>query len=97
MYIVAYTYNLMDLEIASLNINGLRSNLKQSLLKNIILQNKLDIILLQESFVYNSALAKLIEQNLGLNMKCIWNYGKHNSCGVAVLLLNDKICIENFH
>ena len=87
----------MVLKLASININGLRSNLKQSSVKDFILQNKPDILLLQETFVDNSFLAKSIEQNLGLDMRCIWNFGKGNSCGVAIFLLNNNISIDNFH
>ena len=34
---------------------------------------------------------------MGLNNKIIWNFGKAKSCGVAILLINKNIRIENFH
>lgn len=87
----------MHLKIASININGFRSKRKQTLVKQFASQNQIDILLLQETFVDNIFLAKSIEQNLDLNRKCIWNFGKADSCGVAILLFNENICIENFH
>ena len=94
----SYMYlSMMDLKLTSININGLRSNLKQSSVKDIILQNKSDILLLQETFDDNSFLAKSIEQNLGLDMRCIWNFSKGNSWGVAIFFLNNNISIEKFH
>lgn len=30
-------------------------------------------------------------------MRCIWNFGKGNSCGVAIFLLYNNISIHNFH
>ena len=32
-----------------------------------------------------------------IGKRCIWNFGTSRSCGVAILLFNDKIRIENFH
>ena len=60
-------------------------------------ENKVDILFLQETFVDNNYLAKAIENTLGLNNKIIWNFGKAKSCGVAILLTNENIRIENFH
>lgn len=87
----------MNLKLASVNINGFRSKYKQNLVKQFASKNKLDIVLLQETFVDNIYLAKAIEHNLNLEKKCIWNFGKSNSCGVAILLFNKDIRIENFH
>ena len=87
----------MDLVISSLNINGFRSNQKQRLVKQFIDQNKIDILLLQETFVDNLRLAKSIESTLELENKIIWNFGKPDSCGVAILLIRNGIQIENFH
>ena len=87
----------MDLVISSLNINGFRSNQKQRLVKQFIDQNKIDILLLQETFVDNLRLANSIESTLELENKIIWNFGKPDSCGVAILLIRNGIQIENFH
>ena len=87
----------MDLVISSLNINGFRSNQKQRLVKQFIDQNKIDILLLQETFADNLRLAKSIESTLKLENKIIWNFGKPDSCGVAILLIRNDIQIENFH
>lgn len=87
----------MDLKIISLNVNGFRSKIKQDLIKDFATKNNIDIVLLQETFVDNQTLAKSIEQNFNLNKRCIWNFGKSDSCGVAILLFNENICIENFH
>ena len=87
----------MDLYIGSLNTNGFRSNYKHGIVKQFIESNKVDILLLQETYVDNMYLAKIIERTLGLNKRIIWNFGKSNSCGVAILLISDRIQIENFH
>ena len=87
----------MDLNISSININGFRSNYKQRLVKQFIDQNKIDILLIQETFVDNMRLAKTIERTLELEDKIIWNFGRADSCGVAILLIKDNIQIENFH
>ena len=88
---------MMDLKIASINVNGFRSKLKHNLIKYFATKNKIDILLLQETFVDNLTLAKSIEQHFNLNKRCIWNFGKVDSCGVAILLFNENICIEQFH
>ena len=87
----------MDLNIASININGFRSNYKHNLIKQFIAQSKIDILLMQETFVDNFHLAKSIEKTLKLENKIIWNFGKADSCGVAILLIKDNIKIEKFH
>ena len=87
----------MDLNISSININGFRSKYKHQLIKQFIDQNKIDILLLQETFVDNLCLAKSIEQTVDLENKIIWNFGKADSCGVAILLIRDNIKIEKFH
>lgn len=88
---------MMDLKIVSININGFRSKFKQDLIKDFVTKNHIDILLLQETFVDNITLAKSIEQNFNLNKRCIWNFGKADSCGVAILLFNENIRIEHFH
>ncbi|MCU7836932.1 MAG: endonuclease/exonuclease/phosphatase family protein, partial [gamma proteobacterium symbiont of Taylorina sp.] len=87
----------MALKIASININGFRSRRKHALVKTFVLENKIDILLLQETYVDSLRLAKNIEHFLHLNGRCLWNFGKADSCGVAIFLFNDNIRIENFH
>ena len=88
---------MMDLRIASLNINGFRYKLKHDLVKQFVAhQQKLDMLLLQETYVDNMKLAKTIEQRLNV-VNCIWNFSKGASCGVAILIFNKDICIENYH
>ena len=86
----------MNLKIASLNINGFRSKFKHKLITQFVTQNKIDILHLQETFVDNTNLAKNIEERLQ-SVNCVWNFGKANSCGVAILLFNENICIEKYH
>ena len=86
----------MDLKIASININGFRSNYKRILVEQFVSQNKIGILLLQETHVDNVRLANQIEGTLRAE-KGIWNFGTSNSCGVAILLFNSNICIENYH
>ena len=88
---------MMALKIASININGFRSKLKQNLIKSFVLKNKIDILLLQETFIDNITLANSIEQSFNLEKRCIWNFGKSNSCGVAICLFNEHIQIQSFH
>ena len=87
---------MMDLKIASLNINGFRSKLKHALIKQFVFQQKLDMLLLQETDFDNMRLARTIEQRLNV-VNCIWNFSKGVSCGLAILIFNKDICIENFH
>ena len=54
------------------------------------------MLLLQETYVDNMKLAKTIEQRLNV-ANCIWNFSKGVSCGVAILVFNKDICIENYH
>ncbi|MEW8563023.1 MAG: hypothetical protein AB2541_12985, partial [Candidatus Thiodiazotropha sp.] len=75
---------MMDLKIVSINVNGFRSKFKQDLIKDFATKNKIDILLLQETFVVNMTLAKSIERDYNLSNRCIWNFGKHDSRGVAI-------------
>ena len=86
----------MDLKIASININGFRSNHKRILVEQFVSQNKIDILLLQETHVDNVRLANQIEGTLRAE-KGIWNFGTSNSYGDAILFFNSNICIENYH
>ena len=86
----------MDLKIASLNINGFRTKLKHDLVRQFVTDHKLDILLIQETHVENLTLAKSIEQTLRPE-NCIWNFGKSNSCGVAIFLFDKNISIEKYH
>ncbi|MCG8032948.1 MAG: endonuclease/exonuclease/phosphatase family protein, partial [Candidatus Thiodiazotropha taylori] len=86
----------MSLKIASLNVFGFRSQFKQDLIKEFVTKNKIDILLLQETYVDNVTLARSIEQKFNLNRRCIWNFGKSDSCGVAIFLINEKLVVENF-
>ena len=88
---------MIDLKIASLNCNGFRSSKKQDLIRDFATRNKIDILLLQETFIDNFKLAKSIEQKFNLEKRCIWNFGKSHSCGVAIFLFNQNILIEQFH
>ena len=86
----------MNLTIASINVNGFRTKLKHDLIRQFVTQHKFDILLLQETHVENVKLAKSIEQTLQSD-NCIWNFGKSNSCGVAIFLFNKNIRIERYH
>ena len=48
---------MMELKIVSININGLRSNLKPYLVKDFATKNKIDIVLLQKTVIDNITLA----------------------------------------
>ena len=87
----------MDLKIVSINVNGFRSKFKQDSIKDFATKNNVDILLLQETFIDNITLAKSIEQNFELNERCIWNFAKADSSGVAIFLFNKNICIDHFH
>ena len=57
----------MEIRISSLNINGFRSKYKHELVKQFIDRHKLDILLLQETFIDNNYLARTIERTLELD------------------------------
>ena len=71
-----------------LNVNGSRSKFKQDLINDFATKNKVDILLLQGTFIDNITLAKSIEQAYNLRKRCIGNFRKSNSCGVAMFLFN---------
>jgi len=51
----------MDLNIYTININGLRSKRKQHHIKKFLEQNNIDIICIQETFINTHKLAKEFE------------------------------------
>ena len=87
----------MDLNIYTININGLRSKRKQNHIKTFLEQNNVDILCIQETFINNNKLAKEFENFTGLTKRCIWSFGSENSRGVVVIFKNDIIKIDKFH
>ena len=82
-------------KVATLNCNGLLTDkLKQYEIKDFIYSNKIDILFLQETHIYN----KKLEANLEIlfNCKTYFSYGTNRSRGVGILIFNKAIIPENF-
>ena len=86
----------MTLNIYSLNINGLRSNVKQVFIKDFISDNDVDILCIQETHIDNFFVVKRIEQTFSQSYKYIWSYGHGQSCGTCVIIVNDKINLHSY-
>ena len=86
----------MTLNIYSLNINGLRSNVKQVYIKGFISDNDVDILCIQETHIDNFFTAKRIEHTISQSHKYIWSYGHGQSCGTCIIIVNDKINLHTF-
>jgi len=87
----------MDLNIYTININGLRSKRKQHHIKQFLEQNNLDILCIQETFINTHKLAKEFEYFIDLTKRCIWSFGAENSRGVVIIFKDDSIKIDKFH
>lgn len=76
----------MDLNIGTLNINGMRAKQSQYEVKCIIDRYKLDILLLQETHIDSKVLASFLEHEY--NCKAIWSFGTNKIAGVGILLFS---------
>lgn len=76
----------MDLNIATLNINGLRGKQSQEELFNLLQSEKLDVLLLQETHVDNTQLSKYLQTNL--NMTGYWSFGTNKIAGTSICISN---------
>lgn len=85
-----------NLNIYTLNINGLRSPYKINRLLHFISTNRIDILCIQETHIENYFFAKSIESKLGLKDRIIWSYGTNLSNGVAILFINKEINYPKF-
>ena len=64
-----------ELNISTININGLRAPRKQLYLKDYIIKHKIDILCVQETHIENFLLSKNIERNFNLEKRVYWSYG----------------------
>ena len=69
------------LSIVTLNVRGLRGQLKRKLVFNWCKRNGFDIVLLQETYSLKSD-EKQWEKEWG--GKAVWSHGTNHSCGVAI-------------
>lgn len=80
--IVDLSFNLSDVNVVSLNVNGLRSADKRRLIFNLLKHQKAHIILLQET--HSTAEDETVWSN-EWGSRIIFNHGSNFSKGVAVL------------
>ncbi|MES9883856.1 MAG: reverse transcriptase domain-containing protein [Sedimenticola sp.] len=87
----------MDLDIRSINIHGFNSIVKQNYIKKYAVENGVDILLVQETYIHNYVVSKQIEKFLNIEHCCVWSYSNHtSSCGVAIMIFNKNISINRF-
>lgn len=79
---------MAELNIYTLNINGLKSKNHQLYLKEFIKDNNFDILCLQETHIDKYWVAKSIETLLGLEHRIIWSFGHGRCNGVTILFIN---------
>ena len=80
----------MNMNIASININGLNSERKQKLLHNFIIQHKLDIIYLQEHNIKEDGKCEFLERFYNIIINKSVNL-KGGTCILIKRLLNCRI------
>ena len=85
-----------QLNISTININGLRAPRKQLYLKEYISKHKIDILCVQETHIENFLLSKNIERNFNLEKRVYWSYGSNNSRGVCTIICNPNINVIKF-
>ena len=78
---------IMALHVLTLNCNGLLSGEKQRLLAQSFSLKKVDIILLQETHIYN--LSQVTKLETLFNAKGFFSFGGNKSCGVGILFNNN--------
>lgn len=72
-----------SIQIASLNVNGLVAAGKAEPLFRYLASSKIDLFLLQETYVHTEEIKERIAKLR--NGNSCWNLGKPMSCGLAVL------------
>ena len=79
---------LNNFNILTLNVRGnIKNGRHRNKLLSIINNNEINIALLQETHVSNLSYKKNID--MLFNCQSLWSFGTNNSCGVAVLLMNN--------
>lgn len=73
------------LTIATLNCRGFTRPAKQAEVLHLAAKAKVDIIVIQETYVYELRQIRFFDQNH--RTKSYWSYGRSGSCGVAVILM----------
>ena len=74
-----------SINTCTLNVNGLLDRQCQFSLKEFLLQNKVDILFLQETHVSNLKVIKELENYFDC-FKCFWNFGTPFSKGTAIFI-----------
>ena len=92
LYCVLFTCSIMSIltennsiNTCTLNVNGLLDRQCQFSLKEFLLQNKVDILFLQETHVSNLKVIKELENYFDC-FKCFWNFGTPFSKGTAIFI-----------
>ena len=106
LYCVLFTCSIMSIltennsiNTCTLNVNGLLDRQCQFSLKEFLLQNKVDILFLQETHVSNLKVIKELENYFDC-FKCFWNFGTPFSKGTAIFIsynLNFNATTDNVH
>ena len=79
-----------------MNIRGLLNAHSRYELLTQCLQEKVSIILLQETHFYNVNNILLIKSMFD-SERCYFSFGSNRSKGVGIIVLNDNIKVEKFH
>ena len=84
----------MDLKIATLNIRGVKN--KEQFIVNFIHQHRLDLLLLQETYLKSKIEQDKFLNDVGLK-EAGFSPGKTNSRGVCTLICSDRIAPTSHH
>ena len=83
------------LNIATLNVNGLRTIEKQNSLKELIVQSKYDILFLQETHFDCKQNEEYFKDNF--DCKMFSSFGGNRYCGVSILIFrNFTFSVQKF-
>ena len=82
--------NNNKLNIATLNINGMRFSAKQSDLLQVFNSYNFSILFLQETHVDTISLGNAVKNKF--NCKAFWSFGSNQSNGVGILLSSSLNC-----
>ena len=86
----------MAIQIASLNVKGLRNQSKVSLLSFLIIHKMFDIVFLQETHITDLTQGRQIA--LEADSRGYWSFGEAHARGVGILIKNSFQCnIISFH
>ena len=86
----------MAIQIASLNVKGLRNQSKVSLLSFLIIHKMFDIVFLQETHITDLTQGRQIASEA--DSRGYWSFGEAHARGVGISIKNSFQCnIISFH